>query len=289
MMPNDIEAAARSIQYIENRLSENLNLESVAEAAHYSKFHLHRIFTNAVGMTVHTYIQRRRLTNAAKALVFSDAPILEIALSAGYRSQQAFTNIFKEMYKKTPLAYRIEADYYPLQLECILNVKPTIRHEAMDWKADVAYAVEQDIPVWMKLVRLVVDGFPCLKEAAYLNHLQRCIHKRRALIIKDQEIAVGILIFRLESGHIDFFGIHPQYRKSQIAKALLEKAIYEFSPETAVSITTFRRGDKADPGYRAYFQKLGFVEKEHLVEFGYPTQKFVLPFQKRKGNSLCVL
>lgn len=71
------------IGYIEQNLSEKLDLELIANAMHYSKYHLHHIFTDTVGMTIHDYVQRRKLTEAAKLLVFSDMPILEIALTAG--------------------------------------------------------------------------------------------------------------------------------------------------------------------------------------------------------------
>ena len=68
------------IDYIENHLDGRLELERIAEAVHYSKYHLHRMFTDTVGMTIHDYVQRRQLTEAAKLLVFSDKPVLEIAL-----------------------------------------------------------------------------------------------------------------------------------------------------------------------------------------------------------------
>ena len=41
-------------------------------------------------------------------------------------------------------------------------------------------------------------------------------------------------------------------------------------------MTTFREGDKADTGYRELLKHLGFAERELLMEFGYPTQRFVL-------------
>ena len=43
-----------------------------------------------------------------------------------------------------------------------------------------------------------------------------------------------------------------------------------------MTITTYREGDKADTGQRQEIKKLGFAEAELLVEFGYPTQRFVL-------------
>ena len=101
-MPGNIKNVTAAIDYIEDHLSGKLELGTVANAMHYSKFHLHRMFTETVGLTIHEYVQRRQLTEAAKLLAFSDEPILDIALLAGYESQQAFTAVFKTMYKKTP-------------------------------------------------------------------------------------------------------------------------------------------------------------------------------------------
>lgn len=43
-----------------------------------------------------------------------------------------------------------------------------------------------------------------------------------------------------------------------------------------ITLTTYRAGDKADTGYREEYHRLGFAERELLVEYGYPTQRFVL-------------
>lgn len=123
-MPGNIKNVMAAIDYIESHLYEKLDLETVAGAVHYSKYHLHRMFTNTVGLTIHDYVQRRQLTEAAKLLVLSDSPILEIALSAGYESQQSFTDIFKAVYKKSHNRYR-EEEFYPLQLRYVLNENPT--------------------------------------------------------------------------------------------------------------------------------------------------------------------
>ena len=117
MQNKSIEKIISAIDYIESHLSEKTDLDVVASAVHYSKYYLHRTFTTSVGLTIHDYIQRRKLTEAAKLLVFSDKSILEIALIAGYESQQAFTNIFTAMYKQPPNKYRENEKFYPLQLK----------------------------------------------------------------------------------------------------------------------------------------------------------------------------
>lgn len=128
----------------------------------------------------------------------------------------------------------------------------------------------------MNLVHLVIDGFPHLNEKEYIEKLQEYIRNRRALILKNTDTAIGIMTFNETAGSIDFLGVHPQYRKKGIAKAFCEKVLYEIMCSSEISITTFREGDKADTGYRKALKRMGFAEAELLVEFGYPTQRFIL-------------
>lgn len=149
------------IDYIESHLDGKLELETVAEAVHYSKYHLHRLFTETVGMTIHDYVQRRQLTEAAKLLVFSDKPIIEIAFICGYESQQSFSLAFKAMYKSPPAEYREEQSFYPLQLRFILHRRTT----AMEFTIqDIRLAEKKDIVDWMNLMRLAL--VPVSKKSA---------------------------------------------------------------------------------------------------------------------------
>ena len=281
-MSGNIKNVIAAIDYIESHLYEKLDLETVAKAVHYSKYHLHRMFTGTVGLTIQTYVQRRQLTEAAKLLVLSDRPILEIALIAGYESQQSFTDVFKAMYKKSPNKYREEQEFYPLQLRYVLNENPTNLDEN-DWKDKIVFATKEDIPEWIKLLHLVIDGFPHLGEEQYLAQLQEYINNRQALILKDADIAIGIMALDEMTGSIDFFGVHPQYRSREIAKAFCEKALHELTHSAQISVTTFRKGDKADTGYREIWRSLGFEEAELLIEFGYPTQRFILKKETPEG------
>lgn len=284
VMAGNIRNVTAAIDYIESHLHEKPDLDTIAEALHYSKYHLHRLFTGTVGLTIQTYAQRRRLTEAAKLLVFSDKPILEIALAAGYESQQSFTDSFRAMYKKAPNQYREEEAFYPLQLRYVLNEKVAdLEREACLWQK-IAYATEADIPAWMELVHLVIDGFPHLDEGQYLEQLREYIRNRRAWILKDADTAAGIMAFHEMTGSIDFLGVHPQYRKKGIAKAFCEKALRELVCSEAITVTTFREGDKADTGHRKTVKNLGFTEAELLVEFGYPTQRFIL---QKPQNGFC--
>ncbi len=129
----------------------------------------------------------------------------------------------------------------------------------------------------MTLVRLVIDGFPHLYEEEHIEVLKQRIGRNEALIVKDGETAVGILLFSRKTGRIEFMGTHPLYRQKGIPQAFLKLVLGELLGSREISITTYREGDKADVGHRRQVQALGFAEAELMVEFGYPTQRFVLP------------
>lgn len=282
MHPNTmrtIETVIAMIDHIEACLDEPLTLGMVADELGYSPYHLHRMFTKTTGLTMHEYIQRRRLTEAADLLVFSRKPIIEIAFQAGYESQQAFSSVFKSMYKLPPRRFRENENFYPLQMRFEFD-KATLRTKAKaGCLAEQTFisAREEDIPEWMRLVRLVIDGFPCLNENEHIDTLRRYISRKSAFIMKDGDSAIGIMMISYKEGSIDFLGIHPLYRNPITAHALFSKAMSELAEHNVISITTYREGDKADTGHRNTLKKLGFAEAELLVEFGYPTQKMVMP------------
>ena len=267
------------IDYIESHLDGKLELETVAEAVHYSKYHLHRLFTEIVGMTIHDYVQRRQLTEAAKLLVFSDKPIIEIAFICGYESQQSFSLAFKAMYKSPPAEYREERSFYPLQLRFILHRRTT----AMEFTIqDIRLAEKKDIVDWMNLMRLVIDGYPVMDEDDYLAKLEESIDEKRALVLREGDILIGAMAFTYSPGSIEFLGVHPQYRNRGLQKLFLDDLLETYLPGQEISTTTFREQDKADTGHRDMLLQLGFAEKELLTEFGYPTQRFVLPPKKQE-------
>ncbi len=271
-MENHIINIETVIDYIESHLDEKLDLEKVSAAVHYSKYYLHRMFTNTVGMTIHDYVQRRQLTEAAKLLIFSAKTIIEVAFLFGYESQQAFSSAFKSMYKVPPAQYRDSGTFYPLQLRFVLHKNVPSK---VFTKEDICIATIGDIPTWIDLMRLVIDGYPVMDETDYLNEITKAIEEKRALILKEGNVLIGAMTFSRKSGSIDFLGIHPQYRNQEIQKLFLEVLLETYLPGQEICMTTYREGDKADTGHRDLLKRLGFAEQELLIEFGYPTQRFV--------------
>lgn len=319
--------ASQAICYIEEHLHDKLDLDTVAGSLHYSKYHLHRIFSKTVGLTMHDYVNRRQLTEAARLLASSQKPIIEIACMSGYESQQAFSDAFKAMYKTAPAEFRGAEIFYPLQLAIHLK-EESVR---MDFtKDDIKPAVPDDADDWMELVSLAIDGYPRLYEGEYRARLHRYIAEGRALImrrpakrtgtikrtdargmlrndtfcrdtcqpgrhacgkpcidtfgrlLRDESTAVGIMGFSADTGNIDFLAVHPQYRRLGVTKLFLDRLQDELPCNRAITLTTYRAGDRADTGYREEYFRLGFEERELLVEYGYPVQRFVLFPEKKE-------
>lgn len=86
--------------------ADPLSLETLAAVAHLSPFHFHRVFTGMVGESVKAYLRRLRLERASTMLAFTDHAILDVALEAGYESQEAFTRAFRARFGASPAQYR---------------------------------------------------------------------------------------------------------------------------------------------------------------------------------------
>ncbi len=104
----------KAIRYIEAGLKSKLILEDIAETANMSAWHFHRVFLASTGITVGEYIRKRRISEAAKELVFSTKPIKQLAGEYQYESQAAFTRSFTGLYGISPGKLRRQAG--PMQL-----------------------------------------------------------------------------------------------------------------------------------------------------------------------------
>lgn len=103
------------LNYIEDNIGKEINVDKIANSVGYSKFYLNRIFSEYTGITIYKYLQGRRLTIAAEKLVKTDEPITQIAYEAGYDSQQAFSLAFKQLYVYPPKIYRGIGVFAPKQ------------------------------------------------------------------------------------------------------------------------------------------------------------------------------
>ena len=97
----------RVLEHIDRELDQPLELETLARVANFSPFHFHRLFTAWMGETLSDYVRRRRLELAALRLVAQPRlAVLQVALSVGFGSTEAFARAFKTRFGSTPTGWR---------------------------------------------------------------------------------------------------------------------------------------------------------------------------------------
>ena len=92
--------------YIDSNLSSDLSTKTLCDIAHVSEGKMISAFRNVQGDTPQNYIRTQRLEYGRRLLLDGSRKIGEIAKSAGYRNQGAFTDAFKRAYGTTPRTYR---------------------------------------------------------------------------------------------------------------------------------------------------------------------------------------
>lgn len=103
---NYLKQVQMGINYIEANLDFDISLSQIAQEAGLSQWHFQRIFKALTNETLKTYIRSRRLANSLDKLLTTHLKIIDIAVSAGYESQESFTRAFKASFDLTPNEYR---------------------------------------------------------------------------------------------------------------------------------------------------------------------------------------
>ena len=83
-----------------------LTAEERAARLHFSRYHLDRMIRSVAGEAPQALRRRVLLERAAYRMVTTSAPLLDIAVEAGYGSHEAFTRAFRRAYGVAPAAWR---------------------------------------------------------------------------------------------------------------------------------------------------------------------------------------
>ena len=94
------------LDYIEENLYGEIELDMLAFVAGYSKYHFLRIFKETFHMTPSEYVRRRRITESARNIADTDEPISQIGYRHGFNSKENFTRAFKTEHCIRPSDYR---------------------------------------------------------------------------------------------------------------------------------------------------------------------------------------
>ena len=95
------------IDYIEAHLADQLTLDRLAEVAHFSPYHFHRVFGMPVGETLSRFISRLRVERAATLLIqHPNRAITTIGADCGFTNPSSFSRAFRDAFGMSATAWR---------------------------------------------------------------------------------------------------------------------------------------------------------------------------------------
>lgn len=92
--------------YIEDNISQRLQLEDTASQFHLSGRHLSRLFQSEERMSYSSFVQNERIQKAAALLKSTDLSIKDIAERTGFTNVQYFTRVFTSKLGSSPGNFR---------------------------------------------------------------------------------------------------------------------------------------------------------------------------------------
>lgn len=98
------EGIQKAVKYIEDNLTEELDVADIAAAAYVSPFYFQKIFNVLCGFTLGEYIRNRRLSLAAEELSSLDVKVIDVAMKYGYDSPDSFARAFTKFHGISPSA-----------------------------------------------------------------------------------------------------------------------------------------------------------------------------------------
>jgi len=96
----------RAVESMHDQMAESLSLEDLASTAGVSRWHLTRLFRDAMGMPPHAYLCKIRVERAQQLLRNPNLSISAIAMDVGFCDQSHLNRHFKKIVGCTPAVFR---------------------------------------------------------------------------------------------------------------------------------------------------------------------------------------
>lgn len=184
----------------------DVDIDELARLAATSSYHLRRVFSSLAGMSLSTYVRRRRMTLAAAEVRAGRIGLLEVAVRFGYGSSEAFARAFREVHGVPPRAARddtVELVTQPrLQFRLTIEGDTPMRHRIVDKDAFAIVGPKCTVPLIYEGVNPHIDEF--------IASLPDDVHDRLK-VLSDQEPS-GILAVthvrdpdRPEGSDVDYY------------------------------------------------------------------------------------
>lgn len=92
--------------YIRLNLEKKISLVDISEQTHYSVSHCEMVFNKTTGLSITSYIIKKRIEKSKSLLIERTLSLPEVAEAVGFSDYNYFSRVFKKENGVSPLAYR---------------------------------------------------------------------------------------------------------------------------------------------------------------------------------------
>ena len=95
-------------EFVQAKIDEDVTLEQMANSVSLSVAHFSQMFRKSTGQSPHQFVLRSRVERAKDMLRTADTRVLDVAVACGFKTQQHFARVFRQMCGVSPTEYRQE-------------------------------------------------------------------------------------------------------------------------------------------------------------------------------------
>ncbi|MNV31949.1 HTH-type transcriptional regulator YesS [compost metagenome] len=98
----------RAKKYIEERYTDDLSLEEVADYVHLNPHYFSKIFKQEYGETFIDFVTRLRIGKAITLISEGRLTLKEVSFEAGYKDPNYFSRVFKKITGVSPTEFKVQ-------------------------------------------------------------------------------------------------------------------------------------------------------------------------------------
>jgi len=95
-------------EFVHAKIEDELRLSELAQSVGLSTAHFSEMFRKSTGETPHQFVLRLRVERAKEMLRSAEPRVLDVAVACGFKTQQHFARVFRQLCGSTPTEYRRE-------------------------------------------------------------------------------------------------------------------------------------------------------------------------------------
>jgi AraC family transcriptional regulator len=90
------------------KVEDGLTIQDMAQAVELSAGHFCQMFRKSTGQSPHQFVRRHQVERAKEMLRTTEARVLDVAIACGFKTQQHFARVFRQVCGTSPSKYRYE-------------------------------------------------------------------------------------------------------------------------------------------------------------------------------------